>query len=184
MLSRHAVRRGDLERAAGQRCSATRQSTPDHPVLDYVAERLAADLEVIVADPVRRVALADLDLEDRLGVLTQMAPRPDRVEQVAGAAADRGVPAVEARLGPVLQGLALDQQDPQVGAGDRGGQREAGHAAADDDQIEPGISVSHRPTVPHHRGRLQGHAVAAPAGIVRSRHVHNDGSDSGSLPND
>ena len=153
---RRLVGCGDLERTAGQLRHAAQQRPPDHPVLDNVAERLAADRAMIVMHRERRMPLADLDVQNWLGLACQVNPDADAFEQTARAAADRGHPAIERRLCGGGQRPLLDQQDPDAGAGQRARQRQAGHAAARDQHIETGCAVRHRTTVPQPRWRLQG----------------------------
>ena len=145
---RRPVGCGDLERPAGQLRDAAQQRPPDHPVLDDVAERLAADRAMIVVHRERRLSLADLDVQDRLRYACQVRPDADTFEQMARATTDRGDAAIERQLCGGRQRPLLDQQDRDAGAGQRARQRQAGHAAARDDHIEARFAVRHRPTVP------------------------------------
>ena len=119
-----------------QRLGPRQQRAPQQPVLDDVAERLVADLAMVVVHAQRRVALADLDVEDRLGVGSERRPDPDRLEQAPRARRDRRDPAIEGRRHGRGEARALDQQDAQALAGDGAGERQPGQAAADHKEVE------------------------------------------------
>ena len=130
------VRRREGQRGRPQLLDPAQQRAPDRPVLDDVAERLVADRAMVVVHGQRRVALADPDVPDRLGRARELGPDAERPEQASRARGDRGHAAVERRCDRGGERLALDQEHPQRRAGGGTGERQAGHAATDDRQVE------------------------------------------------
>ena len=124
------------QRGRRQRLGPRQQRAPEQPVLDDVAERLVADLAMVVVHAQGRVALADLDVEDRLRVGCERRPDPDRLEQAPRARRDRRDPAIEGRRHGRGEARALHEQDAQALAGDGAGERQPGHAAADHKEVE------------------------------------------------
>ncbi len=93
-VERGHFRRGQ-EPHARKLAGTGEQAAADRPVLDDEAQGLAADLAVIVAHAQGREALADHDVEDRLGGTLEMRPDATRLQQALPAPGDGGDAAVE-----------------------------------------------------------------------------------------
>ena len=120
-----------------QRLGAAQQRAADQPVLDDVAERLVADLAVVVVHGERRVALADPDVVDRLGVAAR-APATGRAPRAGGASLARSRSRGRRRPAPrvATSGWRSISSTRSACARDGAGERQPGHAAADDRQVE------------------------------------------------
>ncbi len=156
------VRRGQREATRRELFGAPQQGAADHAVLDDVAKRVGADRPMVVVHGQRRVRFADPNVEDRLSFGHQMPPEADRLEQAPRALRDRRDATVERRRGGRDHRSLFDQHDPQPGAGSRTGQCQAGHTAADDQQIKLRPVDVHRAKSGRDRpGSPVRHAVAA-----------------------
>ena len=87
-------------------------------VLQHVADRAFLDLgriedQVERPGPLARLALRGLDPQDRLRLVRQPAPQPQRRQQAARSQRQRIGAPVEARLGPGAGGPRVDDGDRQ-----------------------------------------------------------------------
>ncbi len=120
------------------------ESLADRPVFDDPAERLVADVAVIVVQEEWRGRLAgpavgDADVLDRLRRRLQVAPQPDGLKHAFCAERDRRAAAVEGRILGRRRIFAIGHDDPDSGIGKRDGQRQADEPAAGDENLaDPG----------------------------------------------
>ena len=116
-------------------CKARIERAARVAVLDDVAERIAAELAMVVMQEEFGIPVRHADVEDRFGMRGDPLPQADAVEQAGGAQRDRRAAAVEgvARLG----GRVVDVDDGRFDARarQRQRQRQPHEAAADDRDI-------------------------------------------------
>ena len=96
---------------------------------------------MVVMKEQRRIIVGDPDLEDRLGVGSDLRPQPDRVEDLVRAVGDRRAAPVEI-IGEQRRGiLPIDDRDREPGAGAGHAEQQPGQPAAGDQQLD---IVGHR----------------------------------------
>ncbi len=154
-----------------QRLDARQKGAAQHPVLDDVAERLGAELAMVVMEEARRVAVGDADLADRLGLAGDLRPQPDAGKDALRAEGDRRGAPVECLADRSRRILAVDDSDVESGAGAGRRQAEPDEPAADDDQLASQLGgMGHRGRM----GRLRWAVQSAPP-TLRIRAIRADG---------
>src|SRR6185437_2532335 len=118
-----------------QRAGAGEEGAAQHAVLDDVAERIGAELVMVVMQEKRRIGVGDADLADRLGLGGDAVPQPDAGEDALRAQGDRRGPPVERLARHARRVLAIDDRDLEPGARAGDAQAESDEPAADDDQL-------------------------------------------------
>ncbi len=163
-----------------QRANAREEGAAQDAVLDDVAERVGTDLAVVVMEKLRRVAVGDPDLADRLGLRRNLVPGADAGEDALRAEGDCRSPSVERLADDARRILAVDDRDVEPGAGAGGRQGEADEAAADDDQLavpraggggwDRGRNARHGGRMGRRRGHVQPASGAAVADKIGGAH--------------
>src|SRR6185437_7163088 len=110
-------------RGAGRREMAQRRQGPgageegaaQHAVLDDIAERVVAEIVMVVVQEKRRIAIGDTDLADRLGLGSDAVPQPDAGEDALRAEGDRRGPSIERLARHARRVLAIDDRDLEPG---------------------------------------------------------------------
>ena len=89
-----------------------RQHAAKHPILDNVAERSAgSEITMIIMQEQRPIIVGDSDLEDRLGLRSDLGPQTEGVENIAGSVCDRRAAPVKIRAEQGRRVLTIDDTD-------------------------------------------------------------------------
>jgi hypothetical protein len=129
-------RRGQ-ELEVGQFGNRRLEREAERAVRDDPAERLLADLAMVVADAERAARLAHEDLEDRLGIGGDRRPSADGGEEPLATARHGGHPAVVLGLDQARERRLLDEGEPGTGSAECCGEREACEPAPGDRHFDP-----------------------------------------------
>ncbi len=153
---------------------------PQRAILDDPAERMIADVAVVVVQEEGRVVVGDADLEDGRRILRQLVPEPDRRQRLAGTIGDRRGAAVELRRDGGAGILAVDDGDVEAGVRHRNGEREPHQPAADDHElmmlgvIGRAVRRGHRATI--HRARKCSSVPPSEKSVPMPRRATSSGS--------